>query len=50
MLSAEFVPPSKQVNTKKNFKKLFGDLPWGKSLFDTLLREVDMAFGRQVRL
>jgi hypothetical protein len=48
MDSIEFVSPSKKVNPKKNFKKLYGNLPWGKGLFDSLLREVDLAFGRQV--
>jgi len=48
MDTIEFVTPSKKVSTKKNFKKLYGDSPWGKGLFESLLREVDLAFGRQV--
>jgi len=50
VLADGFVPPSRTVNAKKNLRKTYGDLPWGKTLFDSLLREVDTSFGRQCDL
>ena len=50
VLADGFVPPSKTVKAKKDLRKTYGGLPWGKALFDSLLRECDTAFGRQCDL
>lgn len=43
-----FVPPSQKV-PKKSLTR-FGNQPWGRALFDTIAREVDSVFGRQIDL